>query len=175
MEALLDLASRMYEFVVVDVGSAPTVAVHRTVLMHSDGVLTVTTPDRCAVLDVRSAMDALVELVGMERSRFMLVVNMWFEEAGLKRSDITRVAGLAEAGLVPWERTGAMLFAVNEGRPFVLSQLNTKDPQQKQVVEALAHVAEQVYPPMEVIWQNRGKGLPQQGKAMLGKLRRLVG
>jgi len=159
MEELLGLAGNMYEFVIADIGASPNVAIHRTVLANADGVLVVTTPDRCSVLDVRNVLDTLVELMGIDRARYALVVNKWSDDCGLKRKDITRVTKLAEAGLVPLERTGQMMFAVNNGEPFVLSHLGTKDAREQQVVEALAGVAQRVYPPLETIWRSRGKGV----------------
>lgn len=156
VEALLTVAGRMYDFIVVDIGSSVNSPVHRTVLALADGVIVVATPDRAALMDTKTTLETLEQVMGLERSRYTLVVNMWTDQAGLKRGDITRFVGLSEAGLVPYESTGRMYLAVNKGEPFVLMNLRNGDPEVQQVVEAMAGVAARVYPPMDRIWESRG-------------------
>jgi pilus assembly protein CpaE len=173
--ALLDVAAREYDFVVVDIGSSVNSTVHRTVLANADGVVVVTTPDRCSLMDIRTTLSTLEDALGLERGRYQLVVNRWVEEAGLKRGDITRFVGLAEAGLVPQESGGGMMFSVNVGEPFALTHLGTKEPAKLQVVDALAHVVGRVYPPFDVIWEhNRGRGRGGQRQSLVGRVIDLV-
>ncbi|HEC36470.1 MAG TPA: hypothetical protein ENI39_08055 [Anaerolineae bacterium] len=157
VQGLLDVAGRMYDFVVVDVGSSVNSPVHRTVLAQADGVVVIATPDRAALVDTKTTLETLESVMGLERSRYTLVVNMWTDQAGLRRGDITRFVGLSEAGLVPYETTGGMLLAVNTGEPFVLMNLKASDPRTQQVVDALAGIAARVYPPLDTIWQHRGR------------------
>jgi MinD-like ATPase involved in chromosome partitioning or flagellar assembly len=157
LRTLLDVASRMYDFVVVDIGSSVNNPVHRAVLGAADGVVVVATPDRAALMDTRTTLATLESVMGLERSRYTLVVNMWTDQAGLRRGEITQFVGLSEAGLVPFEATGRMLLAVNTGEPFVLMNLGASDPGTQQVVDAMAGVAARVYPPLDTIWQQRGR------------------
>jgi hypothetical protein len=121
-------------------------------------------------MDTKTTLETLESVMGLERSRYTLVVNMWTDQAGLKRGDITRFVGLSEAGLVPFESTGRMLLAVNTGEPFVLMNLKTGDPEAQQVVEAMADVAARVYPPLDTIWENRGKGTGPRKQGLFDRL-----
>ncbi len=157
VDALLEVAGRLYDFVVVDIGSSVNNAVHRTVLTSADGVVVIATPDRAALVDVRTTLETLESILGLQRSRYTLVVNMWTEAAGLKRGEIVRFVGLSEGGLVPLETRGKMTLAVNAGQPFVLMNLGTGDPGERAIVDALAGVAARVYPPLTQIWEHRGR------------------
>ena len=170
IELLLSTAARMYDFVVVDIGSSVNSPVHRAVLTSADGVIVVATPDRAALVDVKTTLETLESVLGMERSRYTLVVNMWNSQAGLSRGDITRFVGLSEAGLVPFETEGRMLLAVNTGEPFVLMNLSSGDPEARQVVEAIAGVASTVYPPLEHIWAHRGKAVKPKKQGLFERL-----
>lgn len=170
IEMLLSMAARLYDFVVVDIGSSVNSPVHRAVLTSADGVIVVATPDRAALIDTKTTLETLESVLGMERSRYTLVVNMWTTQAGLSRGDITRFVGLPEAGLVPFETEGRMLLAVNTGEPFVLMNLSAGDPATRQVVEAIAGVASNVYPPLEQIWIHRGKGTKPKKQGLFDRL-----
>lgn len=170
IELLLSTAARMYDFVVVDIGSSVNSPVHRAVLTSADGVIVVATPDRAALIDVKTTLETLESVLGMERARYTLVVNMWTSQAGLSRGDITRFVGLPEAGLVPFETEGRMLLAVNTGEPFVLMNLSAGDPATRQVVEAIAGVASSVYPPLEQIWAHRGKAVKPKKQGLFDRL-----
>ncbi|HIE37979.1 MAG TPA: ParA family protein, partial [Anaerolineae bacterium] len=173
MRDLLETASRMFDFVVVDIGSSPNNPVHLAALTSADGVIVITTPDRASVIDVRSTLDTMEEVLGVDRSRYTLVVNMWMEAAGLGRGEIVEFVGLPEAGLVPMETSGAMAYAANAGEPFVMANLGSGNPAIQAVVNALIHIVGQVYPPIEAIWESR-KG--QRGRrSPVGLLGRLLG
>lgn len=157
-EELLEVARRLYDFVIADIGSSVNNPVHRTALASADGVLVVATPDRAALVDIRNTLTTLERAIGMERSRYTLVVNMWSPEAGLKRGEIVSFLGLPEGGLVPMETKGLFPLAVNKGEPFVLMNLGDRDPQTQGVVDAMAGVAASIYPPMGMIWKHRRRG-----------------
>lgn len=169
MQTLLEVAGRMYDFVVVDIGSSVNSPVHRTALTSADGVVVIVTPDRAALIDTKTTLETLSDVMGLERSRYTLVVNMWTPQAGLRRGEITSFVGLPEAGVVPQEGDGRMLLAVNEGKPFALMNLDRQDPETRAIVDAMAGVAGQVYPPLDTIWENRG-GATSQKKGLFDGL-----
>ena len=139
--------------------------------MEAAGVIVLVTPDRAAITDTRNTLETLEKVLGAQRSRYTLVINMWTEEAGLRRGDIVRFVGLAEAGVVPADMGGRMQLAVNQGQPYVLMQLGSRDPVPLQVVDALAGVTACVYPPFAVLWQQReGERRKQGGPGIIQRL-----
>ena len=176
MEALLDLARRQYDFVVIDLGSSPNNPIHLVALQKADGVLLVVTPDRTAIGDARTTMETLEQAVGLRRDTFRLVLNMFTDEAGLDRGEIARWLSLVEMGLIPLDREGRLVHCVNVGTPFVLKYLGSSDPEENAILDGFAGVARQIYPPLAAVWESRRKRLRRPaGRGLLGKFQQALG
>lgn len=156
-EALLELAQRQYDFVIVDLGSSPNVAIHLACLQESDRVLLVVTPDRTALVDARNTVDTLKKSLGFAREHFWLIVNMYSEESGLERKEIPTWMELVEMGLIPLDPSGRLMRTVNTGVPFVMEYMGEKSPAPgvQAVLEGFAEVAMNVYPPFRPVWEDR--------------------
>jgi len=157
LDALLDLARQRYDFVIMDLGSSPNISVHLTALRRSDRVLTVTTPDRAALVDVKNAIETLETALGFSRERFWMVVNMYTEESGLRRKEIPSWIELVEMGFIPLDPTGCVMRTANTGVPFVMEHMKDRNPEPavQAVLEGFAGVAMNIYPPFRPVWEDR--------------------
>lgn len=177
-EALLNLAQRQYDFVVIDLGSSPNVSVHLTCLRQSDRVLLVATPDRTALVDAKNTIETLERSLGFARDHFWLIVNMYSEESGLQRKDIPSWIELVEMGLIPLDPQGRLMRAVNAGVPFVMEYMKEKnpDPAVRSVLEGFAGVAINIYPPFRAVWDDRHRRMKAATgeKGLKGLLQRLT-
>ena len=160
IQALLACARSMYDFIIVDLGSSVNQSVHRAVLQMADGVVVLTTPDRASLVDIKSVLETLERVMGMQRSRYTLVVNMWTDSAGLSRAEIARFVRLAEAGVVPMDPR--FMESANVGVPYALGHLQDRDATTQAVVSSLVGVTSRIYPPLETIFKARGKGVEQK-------------
>jgi pilus assembly protein CpaE len=175
--ALLDLARRQYDFIVIDLGSSPNVAVHLAALQKADRVLLVVTPDRTALVDARNTVETLVKSMGFAREHFWLVVNMYSEEAGLSRKEIPTWMELVEMGLIPLDPSGRLFRAANTGVPFVLEYMREKNPDAdvEAVLEGFAGLAVNIYPPFRPVWEDRRRRMRAARPKRPGLLDRLIG
>jgi MinD-like ATPase involved in chromosome partitioning or flagellar assembly len=176
-KALLDLARRKYDFVIVDLGSSLNSAVHLTALQEADRVLLVVTPDRTGLFDARAAVETLVTGLGFTREHFWLVVNMYTEEAGLARREIPTWLELVEMGLIPLDPTGRLFRSANTGTPFVMEYMQQKNPDAdvEALLEGFAGVAASIYPPFRPVWEDRRKRMRAARPRKAGLLDRLMG
>jgi MinD-like ATPase involved in chromosome partitioning or flagellar assembly len=172
MDALLTLAERQYDFVIVDLGSSPNVTVHLTVLRESDRVLVVATPDRTALVDAKNTIETLQNAMGISRDHFWLVINMYTEESGLSRKQIPSWIELAEMGLIPLDPGGRVMKTTNTGVPFVMEHMKEKDPAPDvaAVLEGFAGVAMNIYPPFRPVWEDRHQRMRERRGGALGSL-----
>jgi len=157
MNALMELARRQYDFVIVDLGTSPNVAVHLAALQRADRVLLVVTPDRTALVDARNTVETLVTGLGFAREHFWLVVNMFTDESGLERKEIPTWMELVEMGLIPLDPRGLLIRSANTGVPFVMEHMRERQPEPdvEALLEGFAGVATNIYPPFRPVWEDR--------------------
>jgi len=177
VQALLKLARRQYDFVIVDMGSSPNITVHLTTLKESDRVLTVVTPDRTALVDTRNTIETLESALGFSREHFWLIVNMYSEESGLSRGEIPTWIELVEMGLIPLDPSGKVMRTTNTGVPFVMEHLSERNPAPDvaAVLEGFANVAMNIYPPLGPVWEDRHQRMRgRSGGGLKGLVKRLL-
>lgn len=144
-QALLSLAREQNDLVMVDTGPSANSFFYLAVLQEADRILVVVTPDRCVLMQTRAMLDVLCCSQGIERSRFVLVVNEWSPDCGLQLAEIAQFVDVRELLPVPLLRSGGMMRAVNEGVPFAVAPGRRRSG--IRVREGLAALAAFVYPP----------------------------
>ena len=164
---MMEHLKRRYEFVVVDLGSSTNVGVHRGVLIKLDTVLIIAEPGLTSINDSRTGAN-LLEQIGIPRGDIKLVVNKWLPDVGLSLKAASANANLSVAGLVPFDATGNVTRAENEGISYVARHASrTKNPSYTQkTLDGLVEIASRFYPPVGYAWkQRRGQ---RQKSGLLG-------
>jgi cellulose biosynthesis protein BcsQ len=157
VKALLETAGRMYEFVVIDLGSSFNNVIHRGVLLYSHLVLTIADTDRTTLSDVRNGIQAMVAAFqeeGLDLQRFQILLNRFDPNAGFSRREIAGYVGLTEYGCIDREVNGAMIRAVNTGHPFVLNTFSSKDRKKDPLLRSYVALGATVFPPLSTIYES---------------------
>ena len=159
---MMEHLRRHFEFVVVDLGSSTNVGVHRGVLIKLDTVLIVAEPGLTSINDARTGAN-LLEQIGIPRDRIKLVVNKWLPDVGLSIKAASANANLSVAGLIPFDASGNVTRAENEGVSFVAKHSSsTRNPAHTTAtLDGVIEIASRFYPPIGFAWKqrrgNRGK------------------
>ena len=172
VKALLETAGRMYEFVVIDLGSSFNNVIHRGVLLYSHLVLTVADTDRTTLSDVRNGIQAMVAAFqeeGLDLQRFQILLNRFDPNAGFSRGEIAGYVGLTEYGCIDREVNGAMIRAVNTGYPFVLNTFSSKDRKKDPLLRSYVALGATVFPPLSTIYES-GRMPGRKGKRGLARI-----
>ena len=153
---MMDHLRRHYEFVIVDLGSSTNVGVHRGVLIKLDTVLIIAEPGLTSINDSRTGAN-LLEQIGIPRDHIKLVVNKWLPDVGLSLKAASASANLSVAGLVPFDATGNVTRAENEGISYVAKHASmSKNPSHTQkTLDGIIEVASRFYPPIGFAWNQR--------------------
>ena len=161
-QSMMDHLRRHYEFVIVDLGSSTNVGVHRGVLIKLDTVLIVAEPGLTSINDSRTGAN-LLEKIGVPRNDIKLVINKWLPDVGLSLKEASISANLSVAGLIPFDATGNVTRAENEGISYVAKHASmSKLPSHTQkTLDGIIDVAARFYPPIGFAWNQRKS---EQGK-----------
>jgi MinD-like ATPase involved in chromosome partitioning or flagellar assembly len=153
---MMEHLKRHYEFVMVDLGSSTNVGVHRGVLIKLDTVLIVAEPGLTSINDSRTGAN-LLEQIGIPRDDIKLVVNKWLPDVGLSVKAASANANLSVAGLVPFDATGNVTRAENEGISYVAKHASsTRNPSYtRKTLNGLVEIASRFYPPIGYAWNQR--------------------
>ena len=153
---MMDHLRRHYEFVIVDLGSSTNVGVHRGVLIKLDTVLIIAEPGLTSINDSRTGAN-LLEQIGIPRDDIKLVINKWLPDVGLSLKAASASANLSVAGLIPFDATGNVTRAENEGISYVAKHAgSTKLPANTQkTLDGIIDVASRFYPPIGFAWNQR--------------------
>jgi len=153
---MMEHLKRHYEFVMVDLGSSTNVGVHRGVLIKLDTVLIVAEPGLTSINDSRTGAN-LLEQIGIPRDDIKLVVNKWLPDVGLSIKAASANANLSVAGLVPFDATGNVTRAENEGISYVAKHASsTRNPSYtRKTLDGLVEIASRFYPPIGYAWKQR--------------------
>jgi len=153
---MMEHLRRHFEFVVVDLGSSTNVGVHRGVLIKLDTVLIVAEPGLTSINDSRTGAN-LLEQIGIDRDRIKLVVNKWLPDVGLSIKAASANANLSVAGLIPFDASGNVTRAENEGVSYVAKHASStrNPPQTRATLDGLIEVASRFYPPIGFAWKQR--------------------
>lgn len=171
VRTLIGESKRYFDFVVIDCGSNPNIAIHRAALQEADRIVLVVSPDVGALVDARNGVKVLNAL-GIPSDRFVLVVNLWSDEAGLTLKEILDSLQLPRAAQIPLEVHFPL--TANRGVPYVIMYLNENDPLISRAVSALLNLGGVVYPPFEYIRAARGTAGRSGSPRIADRLRQLV-
>jgi len=165
---MMKYLSRQFEFVIVDLGSSTNVGIHRGVLTQLDSVLIIAEPGLTSLNDSRMGAN-LLEHIGVPRSDIKLVVNKWLPDIGLSLRAASLNADLSVAGLVPFDATGNVTRAENEGISYMAkhaSKTNLPAPTQK-TMDGIVEIASRFYPPIGQAWKQRKSPFSGRKKGIL--------
>jgi MinD-like ATPase involved in chromosome partitioning or flagellar assembly len=153
---MMDHLRRHYEFVIVDLGSSTNVGVHRGVLIKLDTVLIIAEPGLTSINDSRTGAN-LLEQIGIPRDSIKLVVNKWLPDVGLSLKAASASANLSVAGLVPFDATGNVTRAENEGISYVAKHASSTKvpPNTQKTLDGIIEIASRFYPPIGFAWNQR--------------------
>lgn len=161
---MMDHLRRHYEFVIVDLGSSTNVGVHRGVLIKLDTVLIIAEPGLTSINDSRTGANLLVQ-IGIPRDDIKLVVNKWLPDVGLSLKASSASANLSVAGLVPFDATGNVTRAENEGISYVAkhASMSKNPPHTQKTLDGIIEIASRFYPPIGFAWNQRKTGQGKKG------------
>lgn len=165
MEALLDVARQMYDFVVVDMGSNTQMGTHFGALSRSDIIMFVNSSDRSSLEPNRKTLEALTTKGDLQRGKFHMVLNRYDERDRLDPKQISEFIGLPIAAVVPEDTSREMVASVNEGKPFALTHMGKRkddDPAEK-TMRGLLDIVEEVFPPFGKLIAERNGGKKKSG------------
>ena len=158
MTTLLDLARRLYDFVVVDMGSNTQIGTHYGALRESDIIIFVNSADRTSLVPNRDTLAALIKRADLQRDRFRLVLNRYDERDMLSPKDIADFLEMPIVAVVPEDTSRQMIAAVNAGKPFAMTHMGKNDAPAEATLRGLLDIAEEVFPPFGKIIAERGGG-----------------
>jgi CO dehydrogenase nickel-insertion accessory protein CooC1 len=141
------------------------------VLIKLDTVLIVAEPGLTSINDARTGAN-LLEKIGVPRNDIKLVINKWLPDVGLSLKEASVSANLSIAGLIPFDATGNVTRAENEGISYVAKNASkAKLPTHTQkTLDGIIDVAARFYPPIGYAWNQRKS--EQQKNRLFGKRHR---
>jgi Mrp family chromosome partitioning ATPase len=173
MHYVLSYLKRTYDFVIVDMGSSTNVGVHIGALEEAGTVLVVVTPDLTGIADVKYGVHkSIVPSIGLDISRFGLVINQWQDNLGIDPSQAATFAGISSVGVIPLSVGGAVTRAGNDGVSFVARYAGQSSNQSdiEHTLSGFVHLAASFYAPIATVWEARSnKGKKAKGLFGLGK------
>lgn len=116
IDALIQQAYGIYEFVVFDIGTAITIPLHYGVLKASGHVLVVANPSRPSVAPTREGIRQLEARQATTPDQLRLVVNRWSPRALIKRDELPDYFGIPVFATIPLVESDTMMGLINEGR-----------------------------------------------------------
>jgi MinD-like ATPase involved in chromosome partitioning or flagellar assembly len=156
---LIRYLKRAYDFVIVDMGSSINVGVHRGVFASVDSIVVVGTPDLTGLVDIKNGVDSLVSAVGIDRSRFTLVLNMWQDSLGVSLAQAANLVKLTAVAAITQDPTGAVTKCGNEGISYVARFAGQKNNSEttESSLGGLVALASHFYPSIAAAWNGRLK------------------
>jgi len=159
--ALLQCATRSFDFVIVDLGQSVAHPVHWQALQEANIVFAICTTARTSINNLRKALEFLKDRMPMEKIR--VVVNMFHPRHGVTPAQIQKALGYPVLLTIPVASDEEAVIALNEGVPLVLYNINNPASQ------AMLNLASTIYPPLSEILRRANWVKPQ------GFLARLLG
>jgi len=156
MTSLLELAKRLYDFVIVDMGSNTQIGTHYGALASADMIIFVNSSDRTSLVPNRDTLNTLIRRASLQRDRFRLVLNRYDDRDRLGPKDIADYLEMPIAAVVPEDTSREMIASVNAGTPFVMTHMGKNNEASERTLRGLLDIAEEVYPPMGKIIAERG-------------------
>jgi Flp pilus assembly CpaE family ATPase len=116
INALVERAYGIYEFVIFDIGTAITIPVHYAAIKTAGHILVISTPVRTSVAPTREGIRQLESHQATTRDQLRLVINRWTPEAKLKRDELPEFFGIPIFATIPLVDPGMMMGLTNEGQ-----------------------------------------------------------
>ena len=106
-----------------------------------------------------------MDKIGIPRENIKLVVNKWLPDVGLSIKAASANANLSVAGLIPFDASGNVTRAENEGVSYVAKHASSmrNPPHTKATLDGLIEVASRFYPPIGFAWKQRRGGREKSG------------
>jgi pilus assembly protein CpaE len=126
---VIKILQRNYDYVVIDTSPTLTPLIRRT-LQDSDIAILLTTLDLPAIKNLKIAL-AILDQLGIDESRRLLVLNRADAKVGLEPSDVTELIGKEISISIP--ANSKVSSSINEGRPLV--DLHRTNPVSRAILE----------------------------------------
>ncbi len=144
INALVQQAYGIYEFIVFDIGTAITIPLHYAVLKAAGHVLIVANPSRPSVAPTREGIRQLEAHQATTQDQLRLVINRWSPKALIKRDELPDYFGIPVFATIPLVEPDTMMGLINQGK--FVSRAVWEDPEQyaalKPFVAGIAALAE---------------------------------
>jgi Mrp family chromosome partitioning ATPase len=128
INALIQQAYGIYEFVIFDIGTAVTIPLHYAVLKASGHVLVIANPSRPSVAPTREGIRQLEAHQATTQDQLRLVVNRWSPRALIKRDELPDYFGIPVFATIPLVESDTMMGLINQGR--FVSHAVWEDPEE---------------------------------------------
>jgi septum formation inhibitor-activating ATPase MinD len=116
INALIQQAYGIYEFVVFDIGTAITIPLHYAVLKAAGHVLVVANPSRPSVAPTREGIRQLESHQATTQDQLRLVVNRWSPRAMIKRDELPDYFGIPLFATIPLVESDTIMGLINQGK-----------------------------------------------------------
>lgn len=128
INALVQQAYGIYEFVIFDLGTAVTIPLHYAVLKAAGHVLVIANPSRPSVAPTREGIRQLEAHQATTQDQLRLVVNRWSPRALIKRDELPDYFGIPVFATIPLVESDTMMGLTNQGR--FVSHAVWEDPEE---------------------------------------------
>ena len=128
INALIQQAYGIYEFVIFDIGTAITIPLHYAVLKAAGHVLVVANPSRPSVAPTREGIRQLEAHQATTQDQLRLVINRWSPRALIKRDELPDYFGIPVFATIPMVESDTMMGLINQGR--FISHAVWEDPEE---------------------------------------------
>ena len=133
INALIQQAYGIYEFVVFDIGTAITIPLHYAVLKAAGHVLVIANPSRPSVAPTREGIRQLVAHQATTQDQLRLVVNRWSSRAMIKRDELPEYFDIPIFATIPLVESDTMMGLINQGK--FVSHAVWEDPEQHKTLK----------------------------------------
>lgn len=116
VNALVQQAYGIYEFVVFDIGTAITIPLHYAVLKVSGHILVIANPSRPSVAPTKEGIHQLETHQATTHDQLRLVINRWSPKALIRRDELPDYFGIPIFATIPLVESDTMMGLTNQGR-----------------------------------------------------------
>jgi len=168
IKAAVAYLRRQFDYVVLDLGSSINVGVHRGALEQADSVLLVADSGISSLNDARHAAKIIEK--DKLNDKVYLVMNNWLDGVALSLKAAHDHTGITVAGFVPFDTSGNVTYAENQGQSYVAmySAQKSLPHSTQQTLTGIAEVATLFYPPIGDVWRARRTDVKKKKKRLFG-------
>ncbi len=133
IDALIQQAYGIYEFVIFDIGTAITIPLHYAVLKASGHVLVIANPSRPSVAPTQEGIRQLEARQATTPDQLRLVVNRWSPKALIKRDELPDYFGIPVFATIPLVESDTIMGIINQGK--FVSHAAWEDPEEYEALK----------------------------------------